>query len=460
MAEMLHPDVYVKEIGGVPILLGVGTGTGCFIGTCPSGPTDAATLVTNYSQFVTKYGTDGEYLDESVKAFFDNGGTRCYIIRVVGAGAYAATNDIGDMNVDALYVGTSANGQSVTTTRYTVALAAAQTITSASDNVTLADASDVELGDMINFWDSNAVVTITVADIDGDEIYFKTPTVTGTISTATTTTGGFPGYCATVHKLSTKTSAALAAATAVSTLTLNSVGALEAGDSVTVAYYDSGTGNSEDFVREVDSINGNDVTLTASLTPTYTGVYNVTSIEFDTIVSQGGSVIESLRTLSANGNSPSFYGTVVNATTGTQNISSYVELSYTGAGTSAGDNVPILNIAVDNVIASDLTLDTFTFAGDIRGTIGTGETFVISGSTGNDGSFTVDSTALTSGNTVISTVESVTDDVGDGVGTFTRAADYDGGAVTLAYGLDGSTPDSAAYIGTEVAPRSGMGIQT
>jgi len=340
MAEMLHPDVYVKEIGGVPILLGVGTGTGSFIGTAPSGPTGSASLITNYSQFVSKYGSDGGFLDDSVKAFFDNGGTRCYVIRVIASDAAGATNDLKDMQIDALFEGSYANGISASTTRYTVYLATAQTITSASDNVTLADVSNVELGDIIYFYDGAATIPITVADIIGSVIYFQTPTVGGVIDDTVI------GVCPTVHKLSTRVSSALLASTAYSTLTLNSVGALEIGDSVVIAQYDSTSGNSEHWVREVTGISGKAVTLSSAFTPGYAGTPYVTSIEFDLTLIESGEVIETIRKLSANGNSPSFYETIVNADTGSQNVSTNVKLSYTAVSpvVSAGDNIPYLNI--------------------------------------------------------------------------------------------------------------------
>lgn len=344
MAEMLHPDIYIKEIGGVPILLGVGTGTGCFIGEAPSGPVNSASLVTNYGQFESRYGSDGGNLDVSVKLFFDNGGTRCYIIRVVpDSGTANADASLKNMDITALYVGSYANGMSASTTRYTVALASGQSITSSSDNVDLTDASEVEIGDIIYFWDSSAIVSITVSYIDGDTIYFETPTVAGTIDDTTTQT--YPGVCPTVHKLSTKTDGSLNASTAYQTITLNSVGALEVGDAVVITYYDSGSGNSEEFVRTVDSINGKQITLDSSVTLANAASPFVVSLEFNLTLSQNGSVIDTIDSLSASGDSPSFYETIVNAEDGSQNVSNDVQLSYTGGGTSAGDDIPYLNVA-------------------------------------------------------------------------------------------------------------------
>ncbi|MGW0464750.1 phage tail sheath subtilisin-like domain-containing protein [Streptomyces sp. NPDC003027] len=88
MPSYLSPGVYVEEVasGSRPIE-GVGTSVAAFVGLAPTGPLNAPTLVTNWTQYVAAFGdfTDGYYLAHSVYGFFNNGGTAAYVVRVGGA---------------------------------------------------------------------------------------------------------------------------------------------------------------------------------------------------------------------------------------------------------------------------------------------------------------------------------------------------------------------------------------
>src|SRR3990170_367971 len=71
------PGVYVEEMppGSRPIE-GVGTSVAAFVGFAEMGPRHKPTLVTNWSQFVDKFGSfhEGYYLAHSVYGYFSNGG--------------------------------------------------------------------------------------------------------------------------------------------------------------------------------------------------------------------------------------------------------------------------------------------------------------------------------------------------------------------------------------------------
>jgi len=84
MPEYLSPAVYVEEVssGNKPIE-GVGTSTGAFVGGAIKGPVGKAALITNFTQFLDTFGgfhTD-YLLAYAVRAFFAQGGTRCYVVR-------------------------------------------------------------------------------------------------------------------------------------------------------------------------------------------------------------------------------------------------------------------------------------------------------------------------------------------------------------------------------------------
>lgn len=113
MPEYLSPGVFVEEVPGkLKALEGVSTSTAAFAGPAERGPVAGFALpfvpdsgfsltpdlspvfLTSFAEFTRQFGAplpivtsaadpDSGYLGYSVKAFFDNGGKRCYIARVV-----------------------------------------------------------------------------------------------------------------------------------------------------------------------------------------------------------------------------------------------------------------------------------------------------------------------------------------------------------------------------------------
>ncbi|MBR0804352.1 phage tail sheath family protein [Bradyrhizobium japonicum] len=112
MPEYLAPGVYVEEIerGPKPIE-GVATSTAAFLGETERG-TDWPTLVTSYNEYLRRFGDvfdDGKYMPHAVKGFFDNGGRRVYITRIVGEGAGTAAVTFGNYEIKAVGPGPAAN---------------------------------------------------------------------------------------------------------------------------------------------------------------------------------------------------------------------------------------------------------------------------------------------------------------------------------------------------------------
>lgn len=88
MPEYLAPGVFIEEIerGPKPIE-GVATSTTAFLGETERGPLKPG-FITSYGDFLRLFGdayAPDKYVPFAVKAFFDNGGRRAYIARVVGA---------------------------------------------------------------------------------------------------------------------------------------------------------------------------------------------------------------------------------------------------------------------------------------------------------------------------------------------------------------------------------------
>lgn len=103
MPEYLHPGVYIEETSyrSKPIQ-GVSTSTAGFVGKTRTGPVGKPILVVNYAQFLREFGSpysdftsDYNYLGHAVRAFFENGGSRAYIVRVLATDATPSSIPVG-----------------------------------------------------------------------------------------------------------------------------------------------------------------------------------------------------------------------------------------------------------------------------------------------------------------------------------------------------------------------------
>ena len=104
MPEYLHPGVYIEEIerGPRPIE-GVPTSTAAFLGEAERGPISPR-LVTSYKEYQRWFGDvfdPNKFLPYAVNGFFENGGKRVFICRLVGDGATTASAAFGDFFVRA-----------------------------------------------------------------------------------------------------------------------------------------------------------------------------------------------------------------------------------------------------------------------------------------------------------------------------------------------------------------------
>ncbi|MBX3607167.1 MAG: phage tail sheath family protein [Piscinibacter sp.] len=128
MPTYLTPGVYIEELpsGSRPIEA-VGTSTGCFLGYAVRGPLTTPTLIGSWDDYERSFGSLrldteavtgaaaplGDPLGHAVSAFFSNGGTKAYIVRLAAA-AVTATQSLNDggvmLTVDAANPGTWANG--------------------------------------------------------------------------------------------------------------------------------------------------------------------------------------------------------------------------------------------------------------------------------------------------------------------------------------------------------------
>jgi len=93
-----YPGVYVQEVpSGVRTISGVATSIATFIGMTRMGPLGEPVLCLSYSDFERTFSSDtslGE-MPHSVRLFFLNGGTQCFVVRVAN-GADVAKVDLKD----------------------------------------------------------------------------------------------------------------------------------------------------------------------------------------------------------------------------------------------------------------------------------------------------------------------------------------------------------------------------
>lgn len=111
MAEYLSPGVYVEEYDNAPRSIeGVGTSAAGFVGLAEKGATvGAPTLITSFAAFRKTFGDflsefthEGyRYLAYAVEQFFANGGTRCFVSRVVPEDAKKAALEAGILSFEA-----------------------------------------------------------------------------------------------------------------------------------------------------------------------------------------------------------------------------------------------------------------------------------------------------------------------------------------------------------------------
>jgi len=177
MAEYFSPGVYVEEYDNSPRSIeGVGTSTAGFIGLAEKGPVKGAPqLVTDIKSFKRQFGgflsefTHGEYryLANAVEQFFINGGTRCYVARVIPSDAKKAAAKAGILTVEAANEGKWGNRIQISFD--TIAKKKLQLIAKGADGYVAKSAEGFREGDIVEVGgEYNRIATIF-----GDTITFE-----------------------------------------------------------------------------------------------------------------------------------------------------------------------------------------------------------------------------------------------------------------------------------------------
>lgn len=117
MAEFLSPGIFIEEVNvSGQQVDAVGTSTMATVGWSRRGAVDTASLVTSNDEFVRQFGeyTNDSRVPISVQAFFGNGGTRMYMVRVVPTDAVSGDSTITSAIVgEALGLGDGTSPQTI-----------------------------------------------------------------------------------------------------------------------------------------------------------------------------------------------------------------------------------------------------------------------------------------------------------------------------------------------------------
>jgi len=107
MPIYLSPGVYIEEVEfrAKPIE-GVATSVAAFVGRTRSGPVDTPVRVSRWGQFERIYSDpsqpgygpflEGAFLAHAVRGFFENGGTRCWVVGVGGSSSRDLSGDVAE----------------------------------------------------------------------------------------------------------------------------------------------------------------------------------------------------------------------------------------------------------------------------------------------------------------------------------------------------------------------------
>lgn len=123
MAEYLTPGVFIEDTPNPPVIEAVSASNGGFVGITQRGEVGKPIFITSWNAFINNfaYGMDSPFLANSplayaVYGFFQNGGKRCYVMRVASKTAKVSTLTKESLTISARDAGTWGNKLKATVT--------------------------------------------------------------------------------------------------------------------------------------------------------------------------------------------------------------------------------------------------------------------------------------------------------------------------------------------------------
>lgn len=351
MPELLRPDVYVEEVPSPPGVPLVPVSTGAFVGVTARGPVDEATLIDSFTAYWNRFGgyRSDSFMTYAVKGFFDNGGSRCYIVRAADMDASVppttADSDLEDLGGDATAfniatrdVGYFGNYIKYSTTKFETLLTTAIPITPSPGVSTcvLDDVSGIFRGDILYFDDGTDQIDAIVQSIN-----LSTKTITFATPKITTAEIGVGARVATAsqHRVTTQTTAAIPAS-AITSITVSNASAVRVGQVLTIS---DGTTLVSVVVT---GVNGNEI-IFGTVTPgaiLATGAL-VVSQEFILKITDTGEELTPHQYLATQSTNREDY--VENRLLGPSNESLIIEMQETSSSTTwQAIPLPVTNVAL------------------------------------------------------------------------------------------------------------------
>jgi hypothetical protein len=295
LPDVRYPGVITQELAGIARILGIGTSTGGFIGVTEWGEAGNPMLNLNWQEAITRYGEQilSSYVMDAVKAFFDTGGQRCYINRVVGTGAAKASKTLDDADAavdDAVTLelrsqGARGNGFTITTASLDTTLATTLAA-GAQTQAELTSVANVEVGQPVIILDTNLGnrVDVVVATVNPTTKIITFPSVT-------VAAGGIVAADSQVRSSAThKMKTTLAAAVANGDTSILISSAVNARAGMRVLFTDGTTIGT----ALVEAVNGNTLILAAAITlsASIAAGTKIVSVEWDLRIYESGALAE------------------------------------------------------------------------------------------------------------------------------------------------------------------------
>ncbi len=183
MAEYLSPGVYVEEYdSGATPMQGVSTSTAGFVGLAERGPViGQPQLVTSFADYKRMYGGylseagygTARFLPYAVEQFFQNGGSRAYIMRAVPEDAKAGSVVTGVLKITAANPGAWAENMRVTVS--SASKAKTQVFAVNGADLTLKNADGFNAGDVVELFDGAKSAYATIKSVLDKTITLDAP---------------------------------------------------------------------------------------------------------------------------------------------------------------------------------------------------------------------------------------------------------------------------------------------
>ncbi len=187
MPTYVTPGVYIERAdAGDAAVAPLRTDIAGFVGIARRGPLDTALPVDSWRQFVSWFGdvTGAGYLAYAVRAFFENGGRRCWVVRVASRAATPASTRralppvVDALRVDAASPGVWGNDVEIEWRETNRAQTTADPAQSAPNYVTVASVAGFERGTHVRAFMPPGAPTyrvVSAVDADLNRLYWVNP---------------------------------------------------------------------------------------------------------------------------------------------------------------------------------------------------------------------------------------------------------------------------------------------